>query len=70
MSGSFYSLNTQYNTLLAILEDINQDKLAQDLENVLVQGNDAAGLNMTNVGAITVDTLNYTTLNPAVPEVM
>ena len=70
MSGSFYSLNTQYNTLLAILEDINQDKLAQDLENVLVQGNDAAGLNMTNVGAITVDTLNYTTLNPAVPEVI
>jgi hypothetical protein len=70
MSGSFYSLNTQYNTLLAILEDINQDKLAQDLENVLIQGDDAAGLNMTNVGAITVGTLNYTTLNPAVPEVI
>jgi len=70
MSGSFYSLNAQYNTLLAILEDINQDKLAQDLENVLTEGNDAAGLNMTNVGAITVGTLNYTTLNPAVPEVI
>lgn len=70
MSGSFYSLNTQYNTLLAILEDINQDKLAQDLENVLTEGNDAAGLNMTNVGAITVGTLNYTTLNPAVPAVI
>ena len=70
MSGSFYSLNAQYNSLLAILETLEQDKVAQDLENVLTIGNNGGGLDMTNVNAITVGTLNYTTLNPAVPEVI
>ena len=70
MSGSFYSLNAQYNTLLAVLEDLSQDKDAQDLENVLGVGNNAGNLSMTNVNEITCNTLNYTTLNPSVPEVI
>jgi hypothetical protein len=70
MSGSFYALNSQYNSLLALLAELEQDKAAQDLENVLTIGNDAGNLNMTNINTITCDTLNYTTLNPSVPEVI
>lgn len=39
---------------------------AESLAQTLTVGNDAAGQNITGVGALTCNTLNYTTLNPAI----
>ena len=40
---------------------------AQTLEDVLATGNDGGGLNITGVGSLSCNTLNYTTLNPPIP---
>ena len=67
MSGSFYALNSKYNSLLAILDDIQGDASPQGLASVLDVSDDGGNLNMTNVNTLTVDTINYQTLNPPVP---
>ena len=70
MSGSYYALDSKYNSLLAQLADIQGDAAPQGLASVLDVSDDAANVNMTNVNTITVNTINYTTLNPAIPEVI
>ena len=70
MSGSYYALDSKYNSLLAQLADIQGDAAPQGLASVLDVSDDAANLNMTNVNTLTVDTINYTTLNPAIPAVI
>ena len=70
MSGSFYSLNSKYNSLLAQLADIQGDVAPQGLASVLDVSDDGGNLNMTNVNTLTVDTINYQTLNPPVPAII
>ena len=70
MSGSYYALDSKYNSLLAQLAEIQGDASPQGLASVLDVSEDAANLNMTNVNTLTVDTINYTTLNPAIPAVI
>ena len=48
MSGSFYSLDTKYNSLLALLADLNITTV-NNLDEVLTEGNDAGNHNITNL---------------------
>jgi len=56
MSGSFYSLNSKYNSLLAQLADIQSGGLPpppnQNLSSVLTTGNNAASQNIINLGSV------------------
>ena len=72
MSGSFYALDTKYNSLLALVEDLEAKILAisQGLGDVLTVSDDGGGQDMTNLNDVTVTTLNYTNLVPAVPAII
>lgn len=62
MSGSFYSLNSQYNSLLALIAD-----LPSNLDEVLANGNNAGGQSITGVNDISLNTINGLAYPPATP---
>ena len=64
MSGSYYTLDAKYNTLLALIQQ--NATTGNTLEAVLTQGNDAAGLSMTNVDNIDLVTINGNAYPPLV----
>jgi len=64
MSGSYYTLDAKYNTLLALIQQ--NATTGNTLEAVLTQGNDAAGLSMTNVNNIDLVTINGSAYPPLV----
>jgi hypothetical protein len=57
MSGSYYALNTKYNQLLALI-NAGGGGGSLDLEQVLINGNDANGLDITGVDNINLVTIN------------
>lgn len=65
----FYGLASQYFettfTNLAFWYGNTSDTVP-NLTQVLTSGNNGGGNNITNLGAVTVSTLNYTTLNPPI----
>jgi hypothetical protein len=64
MSGSYYTLDAKYNSLLAL---INQNQsVGNTLEAVLTAGNDAGGLSMTNINNVDLVTINGSVYPPAV----
>ena len=72
MSGSYYALDTKYNSLLALVKDLREEIIAinQGLGDVLAISDDGLNQNMTNLNNVTVSNLNYTTLTPAVPAII
>ena len=55
MSGSFYQLNQKYNQLLALIQGL---PTTHDLTEVLTAGDDAGGLDITNLNNINLTTIN------------
>jgi hypothetical protein len=67
-NGSYYlNCYTYVGTEIQVQNIAFATNHAQTLEDVLATGNDASGQNIIGVGALTVGTLNYTTLNPPLP---
>ena len=65
MSGSFYQLNQKYNQLLALIQGI---PTSHNLTSVLTAGDDAGGLDITNLNNLGVLTINGSVFPPVVAD--
>ena len=63
MSGSYYTLDAKYNTLLALI----QANSGLNLEQILTNGNDAGGLSMTNINNVDLVNINGSAYPPSAP---
>ena len=64
MSGSYYTLDAKYNSLLSLIQQ--NATTGNTLEAVLTQGNDAGGQNITNVNNVDLVTINGSAYPPVV----
>ena len=65
MSGSFYQLNQKYNQLLALIQAL---PTTHNLTDVLTAGDDAGGLDITNLNDIALTTINGAAYPPVVAD--
>jgi hypothetical protein len=64
MSGSYYTLDAKYNSLLSLIQQ--NATTGNTLEAVLTQGNDAGGQDITNVNNVDLVTINGSAYPPVV----
>ena len=58
MSGSYYTLDAKYNTLLALIQQNASLNTTDNIKDVLTAGDNAAGLNITNLNNLDCITIN------------
>jgi len=66
MSGSYYTLDAKYNTLLALIQQNASLITTDNIEDVLTAGNDAGGLSITNLNDVALTTINSAAYPPVV----
>ena len=64
MSGSYYSLLSKYNQLLALIQ--KNSAAAPDLTEVLTAGNDAGGQSITGLNDVALSTINGSVYPPVI----